>query len=273
MSESKRPRWELTVLAYVVALIMFFPIFWMFITGFKSEADAVQLPPKLFFTPTLESLHEALSRSNYGGHFLNSLISAVGSSLLALLLSIPAAFSMAFYPTRRTHSTLLWIISTKMMPPVGVIIPVYLIFIRLQWLDNIWALMLMYTVMNMPVVIWTLYAYFRDLPHEMMEAARVDGANTFQELVNVLLPVSGPAIASAALLSIILAWNEAFWSLNLTNAQAQPLSVYVASFKTAEGLFWAKMSAASMIAILPVMVMGWLAQRQLVRGLTFGAIK
>ena len=273
MTEVKRPRWELTLIAYIAAFIMFFPILWMFLTGFKTEADAVQLPPKLFFTPTLESIGEALSRSNYGGHFMNSVISAIGSTALALILSIPAAFSMAFYPTKRTNGTLLWIISTKMMPPVGVIIPVYLIFRNLRWLDNIWALMLMYTIMNMPVVIWTLYAYFRDLPAEMMEAARVDGANTFQELVNVLLPVSGPAIASAALLSIILAWNEAFWSLNLTAAQAAPLSVDVSSFKTAEGLFWAKMSAASMIAILPVMVMGWLAQRQLVRGLTFGAIK
>jgi len=273
MTTSKRPRWELTILAYIAAFLMFFPILWMFLTGFKTEADAFVLPPKFFFTPTLESIHAALSRSDYGGHFMNSVISAVGSTLLALILSIPAAFSMAFYPTKRTNGTLLWIISTKMMPPVGVIIPVYLIFLRLHWLDNIWALMLMYTVMNMPVVIWTLYAYFRDIPAEMMEAARVDGANTFQELVNVLLPVSGPAIASAALLSIILAWNEAFWSLNLTSAHAAPLSVYVSSFKTAEGLYWAKMSAASMIAILPVMVMGWLAQRQLVRGLTFGAIK
>lgn len=271
--EQKRARWELTVLAYIAAGIMFFPIFWMFLTGFKSEADAIAIPPKLVFTPTFESIHEALTRSDYFGHVMNSLISAVGSTVLALLLSIPAAYAMAFYPTKNTNSTLLWIISTKMMPPVGVIIPVYLVFRDLKWLDNVWALALMYAVMNMPVVIWTLYAYFREIPAEIMEAARVDGASVTQELVSVLLPVSGPAIASAALLSVIFAWNEAFWSLNLTAAHAAPLSVYVSSFKTAEGLFWAKMSAASMIAVLPVMVMGWLAQRQLVRGLTFGAIK
>lgn len=273
MSETRRVRWELTLLAYLAALVMFFPIFWLFLTGFKSEGDAIAIPPKLLFAPTLESIYEALTRSDYARHFINSIISAVGSSALALALAIPAAFSMAFYPTRRTNGTLLWMISTKMMPPVGVIIPVYLIFRDLRWLDNIWALTLMYAVMNLPVVVWTLYAYFREIPHEILEAARVDGASTSQELNRVLLPVSGPAIASAALLSIILAWNEAFWSLNLTSAQASPLSVYVSSFKTAEGLFWAKMSAASMIAILPVMVMGWLAQRQLVRGLTFGAIK
>lgn len=273
MSPGQRIRWELTVLAYLAAGIMFFPIFWLFLTGFKSEGEAIAIPPKLFFQPTLESIQEALTRSDYGLHFLNSIISALGSTALALLLAIPAAYSMAFYPTRRTQGLLLWMISTKMMPPVGVIIPVYLIFRDLRWLDNVWALALIYTVMNLPVVIWTLYAFFREVPHEIMEAARVDGASIPQELLRVLLPLSVPAIASAALLSIILAWNETFWSLNLTSAQASPLSVYVASFKTAEGLFWAKMSAASMIAILPVMVMGWLAQRQLVRGLTFGAIK
>ncbi|MBO1436629.1 carbohydrate ABC transporter permease [Meiothermus sp. CFH 77666] len=270
---SRRIRWELTLLAYLAAGVMFFPIFWLFLTGFKSEGEAIAIPPRLFFPPTLESIQEALTRSDYAQHFLNSIISALGSTLLALLLAIPAAYAMAFYPTPRTQGTLLWMISTKMMPPVGVIIPVYLIFRDLRWLDNVWALALMYAVMNLPVVIWTLYAYFREVPHEIMEAARVDGASTAQEMLQVLLPVSGPAIASAALLSIILAWNESFWSLNLTAAQASPLSVYVASFKTAEGLFWAKMSAASMIAVLPVMVMGWLAQRQLVRGLTFGAIK
>ncbi|RMH57345.1 MAG: carbohydrate ABC transporter permease [Deinococcus-Thermus bacterium] len=270
---ARRVRWELTLLAYLAAGLMFFPIFWLFLTGFKSEAEAIAIPPRLFFPPTLESIQEALTRSDYGAHFLNSVISALGSTLLALLLAVPAAYAMAFYPTPRTQGTLLWMISTKMMPPVGVIIPVYLIFRDLRWLDNVWALALMYTVMNLPVVVWTLYAYFREVPHEIMEAARVDGASTAQEVLRVLLPVSGPAIASAALLSIILAWNETFWSLNLTAAQASPLSVYVASFKTAEGLFWAKMSAASMIAILPVLVMGWLAQRQLVRGLTFGAIK
>ena len=269
----KRARWDLTVLAYFVAALMFFPIFWMFLTGFKAEQDAFSNPPRFIFTPTLESIQEAIARSDYGAHVVNSLISALGSTVLALVLSIPLAYAMAFYPTRRTNGTLLWIISTKMMPAVGVVLPIYLIFRNLKWLDNIYALALMYTVMNMPVVIWTLYAYFREIPHEMMEAARVDGASVVQELTAVLLPVSVPAIASAALLSIIFAWNEAFWSLILTSAKAAPLSVYVSSFKTAEGLFWAKMSAASMIAVLPVMVMGWLAQRQLVRGLTFGAVK
>ena len=270
---ANRPRWDLTVLAFLVALIMFFPILWMFLTGFKSEQDAISIPPKLFFNITFESLGEALGRSDYGRHMLNSIIAAIGSTILALILAIPAAYALAFYPTRRSNGTLLWILSTKMMPPVGVIIPIYLIFRDLRWLDQIHGLVLMYTVMNLPVVIWTLFAYFKDLPEEIFEAARVDGASTFQELTTLLLPLSLPAIASSALLAVIFAWNEAFWSLNLTSSGAAPLTVFVSSFKTAEGLFWAKMSAGSALAILPIMVLGWIAQRQLVRGLTLGAVK
>ncbi len=268
-----RTRWDLSAVAFLVAFLMFFPILWMFLTGFKSEQDAISIPPKLFFNLTLESLTEVLARSDYAKHMLNSVIAALGSTVLALLLAIPAAYALAFYPTKRSNSTLLWILSTKMMPPVGVIIPIYLIYRDLRWLDNIFALLLMYAVMNLPVVIWTLFAYFKELPQEIFEAARVDGASTWQELTMLLLPLSTPAIASSALLAVIFAWNETFWSLNLTTSDATPLTVFVSSFKTAEGLFWAKMSAGSALAVLPVMVLGWLAQRQLVRGLTLGAVK
>lgn len=268
-----RTRWDLSIVALLVAFVMFFPILWMFLTGFKSEQDAISIPPKLFFNLTLESLNEVLAISDYPKHFLNSVVAALGSTVLALLLAIPAAYALAFYPTKRSNSTLLWILSTKMMPPVGVIIPIYLIYRDLRWLDNVFALLLMYAVMNLPVVIWTLFAYFKELPQEIFEAARVDGASTWQELTMLLLPLSTPAIASSALLAVIFAWNETFWSLNLTTADATPLPVFVSSFKTAEGLFWAKMSAGSALAVLPVMVLGWLAQRQLVRGLTLGAVK
>lgn len=268
-----RTRWDLSALALLVAFVMFFPILWMILTGFKSEQDAISIPPKLFFNVTLESFQEVFAVSNYGKHMLNSIVAALGSTVLALLLAIPAAYALAFYPTKRSNATLLWILSTKMMPPVGVIIPIYLIYRDLRWLDNIFGLLLMYSVMNLPVVIWTLFAYFKELPQEIFEAARVDGASTWQELRMLLLPLSLPAIASSALLAVIFSWNEMFWSLNLTTSQATPLTVFVSSFKTAEGLFWAKMSAASALAVLPVMVLGWLAQRQLVRGLTLGAVK
>jgi sorbitol/mannitol transport system permease protein len=263
----------LSALGFFAAFVMFFPILWMMLTGLKSEGDAIAIPPKLFFTPTLESLSEAFARSDYAQHVLNSVIAAIGSTLLAVALAVPAAFILAMRPTRRSSPTLLWILSTKMLPPVGVVIPIYLIFRDLSLLDRIGGLMLMFTVMNLPVVIWTLYAYFKELPGEIFEAARVDGATVAQEIWTLLVPLSLPAIASSALLAVIFAWNETFWSLNLTSVNAAPLSVFVSSFKTAEGLFWAKMSAGSTLAVLPVMVLGWLAQRQLVRGLTLGAVK
>ena len=277
-SSAKRPsgartRWDLSALALLVAFVMFFPILWMILTGFKTEQEAISIPPKLFFTLGLESFSEVFGTSDYAKHFLNSVIASLGSTVLALLLAIPAAYALAFYPTKRSNSTLLWILSTKMMPPVGVIIPIYLIYRDLRWLDNIFGLLLMFAVMNLPVVIWTLFAYFKELPQEIFEAARVDGASTWQELTMLLLPLSLPAIASSALLAVIFSWNETFWSLNLTTSQASPLTVFVSSFKQSEGLFWAKMSAGSALAVLPVMVLGWLAQRQLVRGLTLGAVK
>jgi sorbitol/mannitol transport system permease protein len=271
--KSSKTRWDLSALGFVTAFLMFFPIIWMILTGFKSEQEAISIPPKLFFTPSLESYHEAFGRTDYGRHMVNSIFAAIGSTLLALLLAVPAAYVLAFHPKKNSSGVLLWILSTKMLPAVGVVIPIYLIYRDLALLDKIGGLMLMFTVMNIPVVIWTLYAYFKELPNEIFEAARVDGASIWQEISTLLLPLSLPAIASSSLLAVIFAWNEAFWSLNLTSVNASPLSVFVSSFKTAEGLFWAKMSAGSTLAVLPVMVLGWLAQRQLVRGLTLGAVK
>jgi sorbitol/mannitol transport system permease protein len=164
-------------------------------------------------------------------------------------------------------------ISTKFIPAVGVLIPIFLIYKDLSLLDNIWGLILVYTAMNLPIMVWMIYSYFKEIPAEMHEAAQVDGANTAQVMARVVLPVAIPGLASTCLLAIILAWNEAFWSINLTNTSAATLPVFIAGFKTAEGLFWAKMSAASALAVAPILVFGWMAQRQLVRGLTFGAVK
>jgi sorbitol/mannitol transport system permease protein len=252
---------------------MFFPILWMVLTAFKTELHAFSNPPELFFTPSLASFEEALGRGDLLQYIANTAIAALGSTLLGLLLSVPAAYFLAFYPTRRTEFTLLWMISTKMMPPVGVLLPIYLVYRNLHLLDNIVGLLLIYVALNLPLIVWMLYTFFRDVPEGILEAARMDGASTAREIVDVLLPIARPAIASTALLAIIFSWNESFWSLNLTSAKAITLPVFIASFKTAEGLFWAKMSAGATLAILPVLVLGWIAQRQLARGLSFGAIK
>jgi sorbitol/mannitol transport system permease protein len=168
---------------------------------------------------------------------------------------------------------MMWMLSTKMMPAVGVLVPIYLIFKTLGLLDNVWGLMIVLMLINLPIVIWMLYTYFKEIPVDILEAARMDGATLGKELVYVLVPMAVPGIASTLLLNIILAWNEAFWTLNLTAANAAPLTAFIASYSSPEGLFWAKLSAASTLAIAPILVLGWISQKQLVRGLTFGAVK
>jgi sorbitol/mannitol transport system permease protein len=260
-------------LAWLAALLMFFPIFWMVLASFKTEVGAIATPPLLVFSPTLENYTEILERADYLSFALNSVVISFGSTILAVLLAVPAAFAMAFYPTERTRGTLLWMLSTKMLPPVGVLVPIYLFARDAGLLDTRTALVIMYTLMNLPIVVWMMFTFFKETPKAIVEASRIDGANTWQTIFNVLLPLVMPGIASTALLNIILSWNEAFWSLNLTAHNAAPLTAFIASFSAPEGLFWAKLSAASTMAIAPILVFGWISQRQLVRGLTFGAVK
>lgn len=262
----------LTVLGWGVAILIFFPIFWMIVTSFKTESEAIA-DPSLIFSPTVENYVEVQQRADYFKFAMNSVVVAFGSTLLALLLAIPSAYAMAFLPTKRTKGTLLWMLSTKMLPPVGVLVPIYLLFRDTGLLDTRTGLIIVYTLMNLPIVVWMLYTFFKDLPKDILEAGRMDGASTFQEVWHLLLPLTLPGIASTGLLSVILSWNEAFWSLNLTSSQAAPLTAYIASFSSPEGLFWAKLSAASTMAIAPILVFGWLTQKQMVRGLTFGAVK
>jgi sorbitol/mannitol transport system permease protein len=267
-------RVSVTALAWTVGFLIFFPVLWTILTSFKSELDAFSLPPKfLFFQWTTENYAEVQARSNYLRFAMNSVALALGSTLLALLFAIPAAWAMAFQPTKKTKDLLMWMLSTKMMPPVGALIPVYLLFRDFGLLDTRGGLIVVLFLLNLPIVVWMLYTYFKEIPVDILEAARMDGATLWKELVFVLAPMALPGIASTLLLNVILAWNEAFWTLNLTTANAAPLTQFIASFSAPQGLFWAKLSAASTMAIGPILILGWFAQKQLVRGLTFGAVK
>ena len=164
-------------------------------------------------------------------------------------------------------------LSTKMMPAVGVLVPIYLLFRNFGLLDTHIGLIIVIGLGNLPIVVWMLFTYFKEIPKDILEAARMDGATSWKEIVFVLAPMAVPGIASTILLNVILAWNEAFWTLNLTTLNAAPLTAFIASYSSPEGLFWAKLSAASTLAIAPILVLGWFSQRQLVRGLTFGAVK
>jgi len=258
-------------LGWLIGVMFFFPIFWMGITAFKTEKGAYS--PDLIFKPTLESFGEVFARSNYFLFARNSIVISIVSTLICFLLAIPSAYRMAFFPTQKSQSTMLWMLSTKMMPAVGVLIPIYIIWQRLGLLDSVPGLIIIYTLINLPIAVWMAYTYFMEVPKGILEAARIDGADVWKELWYLLRPMTMPGLASTALLLIILSWNEAFWSLNLTSAKAAPLPVFIASYSSPEGLFWAKLSAASFLAVAPIMILGWLTQKQLVRGLTFGAVK
>jgi len=263
-----------TALAWAVGLLIFFPILWILTLSLTPEADAIKTPLQILTsTWTLENYGIVQERSNYGRFLTNSIIIAGGSTLLGIIVAVPAAWSMAFVPSKRTKDILLWMLSTKMLPAVGVLYPIYLLFIKLGLLDSRTGLVIVLMLINLPIIVWMLYTYFKEIPGEILEAARMDGATLREEILYILTPMAIPGIASTILLNVILAWNEAFWTLNLTAAKAGPLTAFIASYSSPEGLFYAKLSAASTMAIAPILILGWFSQKQLVRGLTFGAVK
>ena len=262
-----------TLVAWLVTLILFFPLGWLLLTAFKTELQAISVPPLLVFTPTFENFHEVQERSDYLLYAKNSLITSVASTILGLLLAAPAAYSMAFFRGRHTKDILMWMLSTKMMPAVGALMPIYVLS---QWsglLDSWVGLTIIFTLSNLPIMVWMLYSGYKEIPPDILEAARMDGAMLWQEARLVLLPLSMGGLASTGLLCLVLSWNEAFWSLTLTAAKAGTLAALIASYSSPEGLFWAKLSTASLMAIAPIVVFGWFSQKQLVQGLTFGAVK
>lgn len=270
---SKRHDLLRTILGWVAGVIMAFPVFWMALAAFKTEQDAAAIPPKLFFSPTLANFAEMNARVGYLDHLWTSIVVSVSSTVIAIILAAPAAYVMAFYPTKRTRSLMLWMLSVRFMPAVGVLIPIYLILVQMRLIDTKIALVLITCLANMPLIVWMLFSYFKDVPVEILEAGRLDGARPLTQMRYLLLPLTAPGIASTGLLGLILAWNELFWSINITATHAGTLALAIASFANSEGQFWAKLSAASIASVAPILIFGWITQRQLVRGLTFGAVK
>jgi sorbitol/mannitol transport system permease protein len=260
------------VVAWLVGLGFFFPVFWMVLTAFKQESDAATSPPKLIFTPTLEQF-TAVFEQGIGPAMLNSVFATGISTLLVLLLGVPAAFALSLRPVRKTQDALFFFMSTKMLPIVAVILPLYVIVSNIGLLDNIWALVILYTAMNLPIAVWMMRSFFLEVPGELLEAASLDGASLWRSVREVILPLVSPGIAATALICVIFAWNEFFFAVNLTAANAGTVPVFLVGFITSEGLYWAQLSAAATIAALPVVLAGWVAQNKLVQGLSFGAVK
>jgi sorbitol/mannitol transport system permease protein len=259
------------VLAWAVALVFFLPVLWMVITAFKPESAAETWPPKFTFSPTLAQFR--LVFSGWGPYVTHSLIATTVSTLLVLLLGVPAAYALSVYPIKHWRDGLFFFISTKMLPIVAVIGPLYVIALHAHLLDSIWLLIILYSAMNLPLAIWMIRSFMLEVPGELLEAARLDGAGRIREITEVIMPVISPGLVSTALICVIFAWNELFLAINLAITNAATMPMFLISSVPQEGLYIAHLSAAATVASVPVILVGWLAQRSLVRGLSMGAIK
>jgi sorbitol/mannitol transport system permease protein len=260
-----------TLLGWVVGIAFFIPILWMVVTAFKPESAAETWPPKFTFSPTLAEFR--LVFSGFGPFIEHSAVATVGSTILVIVLALPAAYALSIRPVKGWRDSLFFFISTKMLPVVAAIGPLYVIALKAHLLDSIWLLIILYAAMNLPLAIWMIRSFMLEVPSEMLEAARLDGAGRVREITEVIMPVVSPGLVSTALICIIFAWNELFLALNLTVTNAATMPMFLISSVPQEGLYIAHLSAAATIASVPVIIVGWIAQRSLVRGLSMGAIK
>jgi sorbitol/mannitol transport system permease protein len=261
----------LGVLTWLIVLLFFFPVLWMALTGFKQEPDAATTPPHFVFSPTLANYQSAISKA--GPYLIHSVIITVVSTLIVLALALPCAYALSIAPVRKWRDVLFFFISTKMLPVAGAIIPIYVIARNLHLLDTLEALIILYAALNLPIAVWMIRSFLLEIPVGILEAARVDGAPFFRTMRSVIMPLIAPGLAATALICYIFAWNEFFLAVNLTTTNAATVPVYLVSFQTGEGQFWAHLCAGATLACLPVLIAGWVAQDQLVRGLTMGAVK
>ena len=264
----------LPALAWMIALVFFFPIFWMVLTSFKTDADAVKPEFLFMFTPTLDNYLNMTENYDYWRFAKNSIITAVFATVFTLFVGVPAAYAMAFNPSRHTKDILVWMLSTKMLPAAAVLYP--MTFLTKNYLgifDTHFLIIIVLSLINLPIVIWMLFTYFKEIPKEIIEAGKMDGVNVWGEIKDIVLPLAWGGLASTALLCFIFCWNEAYWTVRLTTTDAATLSKLIEGNRAPEGLFFGRLSAVSTAAVGPIVFLGWFCQKQLVRGLTFGAVK
>lgn len=266
----------LGVVAWIIGLLFFFPVFWMFLSGFKTEQDA-NASPKLFFEPTMEQWTEVTQTTrgllSAADAFQASAIIVGVSTLIVMLLAIPAAYSLAIRPVEKWRDVLFFFISTKFLPIVAAILPLWIIARDLNILNTYTVLIVLYMGINLPLAIWMLRSFFREVPRELIEAAQMDGASLFSQLREVVVPVVAPGLAATGLLCFIFAWNEFFLAVQLNPQSNSTVPIWVTTFVSTRGNFLAKLSAASTLATLPVIIAGWIAQKRMIRGLAMGAVK
>jgi sorbitol/mannitol transport system permease protein len=262
----------LSVVGWAVVFVFFFPVLWMWMEGLKTETQAASSPPTLFFLPTLSSFQDVLS-GDFPPYFINSAFASLGSTFLVLVLGLPAAYALAIRPVKRTQDALFFFISTRFLPFAASLVPLYLLARDLRLLDNIFALTLIYTTINLPLGVWLLRSFLLEIPNDLFEAARVDGAAFRHEILRIVVPLIAPGIAATSLICLIFSWNEFFYAVNFTSSVAATTPIFLVGFISGRGLFYAKLAAAATVSSLPVLLAGWIAQKQLIRGLTMGAVK
>ncbi|HYU62324.1 MAG TPA: carbohydrate ABC transporter permease [Verrucomicrobiae bacterium] len=267
-----RSKLVLSVVGWLVVFVFFFPVLWMWLESLKTETQAASSPPTIFFVPTLTTFQEVLS-GDFPPFFINSAIASLVSTLLVLVLGLPAAYALAIRPVKRTQDVLFFFISTRFLPFAASLVPLYLLARDLQLLDNILALILIYTTINLPLGVWLLRSFLLEIPHDLFEAARVDGASFRNEILQIVVPLIAPGLAATSLICLIFSWNEFFYAVNFTSSVAATTPIFLVGFISGRGLFYAKLAAAATVSSLPVLLAGWIAQRQLIRGLTMGAVK
>jgi sorbitol/mannitol transport system permease protein len=266
----------LGLLAWVTALLFFFPVFWMVLNSFKTEQDA-NASPKFFFTPTLDEYREVTKSTSgvlsFSEAYTNSIVIVLVSTLIVLLLAIPAAYALAIRPIHKWRDALFFFISTKFLPVVASILPVWILARNFDLLNTRMVLIILYLGVNLPLAIWMLRSFFQEVPHELIEAAEIDGASLWGQLRSIVLPLAAPGIAATALLCVIFAWNEFFYAVQLNPVDGSTVPIWVTTNISTRGDFLAKLSAASVLACIPVVLAGWIAQKRMIRGLAMGAIK
>ena len=275
VGESRAGAIGLGIAAWVIGVLWIFPVAWTLLTSFKTEQDA-----------SAQTLHQGLTLARYSevSHstqgtlslataFTNSLVIVLVSTTIVMLLALPAAYALAIRPVPKWRDVLFFFISTKFLPIVASIFPIYVYAEKWNLIGTRTILIILYIAINLPLAIWMTRSFFAEVPRELVEAAEIDGTNLFNQLRSVILPIAAPGIAATALLCVIFAWNEYFYAIQLNFASGSTMPQWVISNVSTRGNFLAKLSAASMIACLPVILAGWAAQKRMIRGLSMGAIK
>lgn len=259
----------------VILLLSFFlsPLLWLISTSFKNFMDAFAIPPKIIFQPTLDNYIKIFGNADFFGFIKNSVVCTVVPTLVGLVLGVPCAYAIAVFDFKRNQQFSLFIMSVRIAPPIMSLLPQYIIFSKLRLIGSFWPMLIMYTLITLPLVIWIMPVYFRDIPPALREAAIIDGCNERQAFTHIMLPLAKASIAATAILCMVQTWNEFLIALVLSGQGSQTLPVAVTSFMTFQGTQWGPMSAAGCIVMIPMIIFGFFVQKYFARGMVNGAIK